>query len=139
MATHIPYHRWILTTKSIRPLSAKLRRRNQLTSDRRLYSQTPVIPQRALQTPASKNRPRSLLWLGRGDGIRISPAAPSPKTGAEVSAQMCEDMGHPRCKVCKGREKPSACRSSAPAPFSRLLFSSTTLQNRGAHRHRALL
>lgn len=79
MATHIPYHRWILISKSIWSLSTKLRRRNQLTSDRNLYSQIPVIPRRALQMPRAKNQPQSLLWLGWGDGIRISPNAPSLK------------------------------------------------------------
>jgi len=54
MATHIPYHRWILISKSIQSVSAKLCRRNQLTPDRKLSSQTPVIPQRALQTPGAK-------------------------------------------------------------------------------------
>lgn len=133
MATHIPYHRWILISKSIQSLSVKLCRRNQLTSDRNFYSQVPVTPWQALKTPKAKNQPRCLLWLGWGDGIRISPAAPSPKP-----QWMCVHR-HVRGTLSATCARDRRSPLPADPSFSCLLFSSTTLQNLGAHRHQALL
>lgn len=101
-----------LFQKSIRSLSAKLHRRNQLTPERNLSSQTPVVPWQELKTPGAKNQPQSLLWLGWRNGICISHAAPSPKPEQRCPCRYSRTWGT-LSKTC-ARDKKS------PLPADRL-------------------
>lgn len=138
MATHIPYHRWILISKSIQSLSAKLHTRNQSTPDRNLSRQTSVIPQWALPTPRAINQPWNLLWLGWRDGICISSAVPSPKPEQGCPHRYApQGYRAPSVKLLQGTKKALCLQVICHGIF--VLLSSTTLQNQGIHRHWALL